>query len=100
MTVKLVHSNDELEEKEQDKAETNITGPAFCIQCNHTWIAVVPTGIVQLECPSCHTMKGLFRYPSHVGIDEDFRECSCGNSLFYLTKEGHLCPNCGNYQIY
>jgi hypothetical protein len=28
------------------------------------------------------------------------RECNCGNRLFYLTPDGHMCANCGIYQGY
>jgi exosome complex RNA-binding protein Csl4 len=24
----------------------------------------------------------------------------CGNQLFYIRPEGHMCPNCGIYQSY
>ena len=75
-------------------------GDAFCFQCNHSWIAVAPAGTVQLECPSCHTMKGLYKFPFSVSEGELLRECSCGCQLFYLTPEGHLCTNCGIYQQY
>lgn len=77
-----------------------MTGEAFCISCKHTWVAMSPTGISQLQCPECRTMKGLFKYPACVPEGQLIRECSCGNELFYLTPEGHLCPNCGNYQQY
>lgn len=77
------------------------SGPAFCLQCAHEWEAVAETGAVQLECPSCKTMKGLFKYPSFFGSpDTLIRTCGCGNQLFYITPQGHLCPNCGIYQSY
>lgn len=75
-------------------------GEAFCLQCSCTWLAVAPTGTVQLECPNCHTMKGLYRYPHSVPADALIRRCDCGCTLFQLTPEGHLCPNCGVYQRY
>ena len=76
------------------------SGEAFCLQCNYEWIAILNTGITQLQCPECKTMKGLLKFPFHVSKDELYRECNCGNYLFYITPEGHLCPNCGNYQTY
>lgn len=88
-----------LSDKKNEKAGW-ATGEAFCLQCDHTWIQVTPTGEVQLECPKCKTMKGLFKYPFNVCENELIRECNCGNQLFYLTPEGHLCPNCGIYQRY
>lgn len=76
------------------------TGEAFCLQCGAEWIAVVPAGTVNFECPQCHTEKGLMKLPyappSHVLV----RQCNCGNQFFWITPEGHLCPNCGIYQSY
>lgn len=75
-------------------------GDAFCIQCGHEWIAVSPTGTTQLECPECHTLKGLYRFPFNFEEGTLVRECNCGNRLFYLSQNGHLCANCGIYQRY
>jgi len=82
------------------KREQHAHGNAFCLQCSHEWVAVAPTGTVQLECPECKTMKGLFKFPFAPATGELVRECNCGNQLFYLTPEGHLCTNCGIYQRY
>lgn len=81
----------------QIKKQQHGTGEAFCLQCKHEWIAVVPTGVDHFECPECHTHKGVLRYEYMPKI---VRECNCGNRLFYLTPDGHMCPNCGNYQEY
>lgn len=75
-------------------------GEAFCLQCRHEWQAVAPVGTTQLECPECHTMKGLFRFPFAPSVGQMVRECNCGNQLFYLTPDGHMCANCGTYQSY
>lgn len=82
------------------KASQYGSGEAFCFQCRHEWVAVAETGAVQLECPECHALKGLFKFPYNVSTGQLVRECACGNQLFYLTPEGHLCPNCGIYQSY
>lgn len=82
------------------KKEPHAAGEAFCFQCGHTWVAVAPAGETQLECPSCHTMKGLWKFPFAPSEGQLVRECNCGNQLFYLTPEGHLCANCGTYQTY
>jgi len=82
------------------KDERHASGEAFCLQCRHEWVAVAPTGTVQLQCPQCLTMKGLFKYPCNLEAGAMIRVCNCGNDLFYLTTEGHLCPNCGTYQSY
>jgi len=75
-------------------------GLAFCIGCSHHWQAVAPTGTTQLECPSCHAMKGKWRFEFQPSAGQMVRECNCGNQLFYLTPDGHLCANCGIYQSY
>jgi len=75
-------------------------GEAFCIQCGAEWMDVAQTGIVQLECPECKTMKGLLKFPFHFQEGALVRQCNCGNQLFYLSPEGHLCANCGIYQQY
>lgn len=81
-----------------EEAVQHGTGTAFCIGCDHTWQVVAPTGTTTFECPSCHAMKGKWKfefYPSDFVC-----ECNCGNQLFYLTRDGHLCANCGIYQQY
>ena len=75
-------------------------GPAFCIGCDHTWQAVAPAGTTELECPSCRTMKGKWKFEFMPSGDQMVRQCNCGNQLFYLTPDGHLCANCGIYQRY
>lgn len=76
------------------------TGEAFCIDCEHTWVAVAPNGTRCLECPSCHRMTGKFKFEWYPPPGTMVRVCDCGNQLFYLTQEGHLCANCGTYQRY
>jgi hypothetical protein len=76
------------------------TGEAFCIQCGYEWVAVVESGIVDLECPECKTFKCKFKFEFRVNEGQKVWECNCGNKLFYLTPEGHLCANCGIYNSY
>jgi len=75
-------------------------GPAFCVNCKHEWIATAPTGTTVFECPSCQRVTGHFKFEFAPAEDQLVRECNCGNHLFYLTPEGHLCANCGRYQYY
>lgn len=75
-------------------------GEAFCLHCNHTWIAVAPTGTTQLECPECHTLKGHWKFEFAPSDGQLVRVCNCGNQLFYLTPEYHMCANCGTVQYY
>jgi len=79
---------------------SRMAGEAFCFHCKHEWIATAPTGATQLECPKCGSLKGIFKFPACVEEGQLIRQCKCGNDLFYLTPEGHLCPNCGIYQTY
>jgi len=78
----------------------SLSGDAFCMACDHEWVATAPSGTVWLECPSCHTHRATFRFHCDVPNGTLVRECDCGNQLFYLTLQGHLCPNCGIYQQY
>lgn len=82
------------------RLQPHVTGEAFCLQCDHWWVAVAEVGTTRLECPECHAMKGLFAFECVPAEGTLVRECDCGNQLFYLTQEGHLCPNCGVYQQY
>lgn len=78
----------------------HLAGEAFCISCNHAWAGVAPSGTVNLECPKCHRHTGHFKFEAGPPEGTMVRTCNCGNQLFYLTPEGHLCPNCGVYQRY
>lgn len=80
--------------------EPHAAGQAFCMGCGHTWAGVAAIGVTELECPGCHAFKGRFKFEFSPGHLQEVRECNCGNQLFYLTREGHMCPNCGTYQSY
>lgn len=84
----------------KSREEPHMSGKAHCIACDHQWMAVAPVGTVFLECPSCHTEKGRFIGACSPDEGTEVRECNCGNQLFYLTREGHMCANCGIYQFY
>ena len=73
-------------------------GKARCMHCSHEWEAVVPIGVLEcFECPSCHLMRGMFRYP-FVKEGQQVWVCNCGNDLFHMTPNGMYCPNCGDWQ--
>lgn len=82
------------------KTEPHQVGSAFCIACDHEWEAVAPVGIEVLECPSCRCVKGRFKFECAPAVGLQVRQCNCGNQLFYLTPQGHMCPRCGTYQSY
>ena len=88
-----------IEFKHEEVQEPYLSGKAHCIQCDHTWIAVAPVGASFLECPECKTEKGAF-IGACVPSDVEVRECNCGNQLFFLTREGHMCAKCGTYPFY
>lgn len=83
-----------------ETTEQHGAGEAFCIGCGHTWTAVAPTGTLAFECPQCRSTKGKWKFEFYPSEGQQVRECQCGNQLFYLTPEGHLCANCGIYQRY
>lgn len=76
----------------KEDREPHALGPAHCLECFHSWHAIVPVGTVQLMCPECKTMKGVFSLP--FAPDEHYA-CACGNDLFYATRNGVFCPKCG-----
>ena len=80
--------------KEKDERTAHIVGTAICLDCQNKWTAVAPIGSTVLECPDCGTQKGKFFYEV-IRQDREHWECSCGNDLFYITKDGSYCPNCG-----
>lgn len=82
------------------RQEQHGEGEAFCLACNHTWRAVAPTGTESFECPECHRWLGHWKFEFYPSTDQMVRQCNCGTQLFYLTPDGHLCPNCGIYQQY
>ena len=72
----------------------HLAGEAFCIQCKHKWVAVAPSGTVDLECPSCHTMKGLLKYPCEP--ENSAWVCYCGCHVFMISELTNIiCWNCG-----
>jgi Zn finger protein HypA/HybF involved in hydrogenase expression len=79
-----------------DDEQPNLEGEALCMQCQHEWAAVCPIGVVWLECPECHSMKGHMKYD--VQRDGHEWKCRCGNDLFRVTPDGYYCPNCGTWQ--
>ena len=82
------------------KQEQHGAGEAFCLACGYVWAAVVPTGAVNFECPGCGRWTGHWKYEFYPSEGQMVRQCNCGNQLFYLTPDGHLCASCGLYQRY
>ena len=71
----------------------HICGEVRCIQCNHSWTAVAPVGTLEFECPECHTLKGVLKYPCEP---ESAFVCNCGCHLYILSETGNMiCYKCG-----
>lgn len=68
------------------------SGQARCVGCRHEWVAVAPIGATEFECPACSALKGFF-----IGTysPEERWECACECDLFYMTRTGAMCINCG-----
>jgi len=74
----------------------HLTGEAICTGCKHEWTAVAEVGTLQLECPSCGTMKGLFK---HACEPVTAWTCNCGCFVFMISPQGVICYSCGVYQL-
>lgn len=77
-------------------------GAALCIGCRHEWEAAAPTGTWQLECPSCGSMKGIFRHPIGASPGDVAFSCNCGcEALTAYMRAGKFwlrCMSCGTDQ--
>lgn len=82
---------DILQFKQRESAHSR--GWASCQHCRHKWQAVAPAGVVELECPKCHSMKGLYIY-GHED-DESTWLCKCGCHVFTISETGAVCWKCG-----
>lgn len=73
--------------------QAHLSGPAVCLACRHSWVAVAPLGTTELECGSCGLFRGIFAYPPRPSMHY---ECQCGNSTYYIG-EGEIpwCTYCG-----
>lgn len=85
--------------KRPEPHEEHLSGEAVCIGCQYKWVAVTPVGVWQLECPSCHSMKGIFRLPIGAGTGDPEFVCECGCvALTAYIRHGKFwlrCMSCG-----
>ena len=85
-----------------EREEPHLAGEALCIGCRHEWVAVAPVGVWQLECPSCTSMKGIWRYPVGGDVGDAVFQCACGCealTAYYRDARFHLkCMSCGKEQ--
>jgi hypothetical protein len=84
----------------EEPKEQHGCGDAFCMSCGHEWVGVAPTGSTFFECGQCHRWTGHWKFGFYPPTDTKVWQCNCGNQLFYMTPEGHLCASCGIYQRY
>lgn len=82
--------------------EPHWTGTARCIGCQHEWQAVAPMGTFDLECPSCHLMKGHPKHPFGAQPGDLLFLCNCGSeALTAYHRKGTFylkCMACGTDQ--
>ena len=61
------------------EASPHLSGEAMCLVCQYKWVAVAPIGECSLECPECHTFRGVF---TGNPLGEEHYRCKCGCSHF------------------
>lgn len=74
------------------------SGTAQCLACRHKWVATAPVGVVELECPGCHGMTGVFSALCVTGFPQF--TCDCGSALFSIDTHGAYCIRCGTRPVY
>ncbi len=81
------------------KEPPHLAGSAKCIGCAHEWEAVAPVGTVSLECPSCSSERGVWRYPVRATEGDSLFLCNCGcEALTAYHRAGKFwlkCMCCG-----
>lgn len=89
------------------RGERSLEGDARCLACDHEWRARVVYEVEtdvgfqgDLECPSCHCMRGQFIWPFFGPPDEMIWTCLCGGAVFSITLQGTRCINCGRHQAF
>lgn len=75
------------------KPDRFVSGLFRCSVCKHEWSGVVPAGVVDgCECPECGLHRGMSVHPVVPG---ELFKCDCSGELYYLTREGASCRECG-----
>ena len=77
-----------------------ISGEARCQACGHEWVAVAQAPAPWLLCPSCESVKGLFKWPCRPGEGAKIWVCNCGSEAFYITPDAVFCANCAGEQLF
>ena len=82
------------------KNTPHLQGKARCLACGSEWQAVVPEGVINLECPQCNLNRGVIlnncAFPEGAWV----LTCSCTNQIFMIKEDREtLCVNCGKIQV-
>lgn len=91
--VSLAEKREEMK-KRAEQSQPHTEGGAKCTNCGHKWRAVAPAGVIDLECPACHELRGIFEFNCSVSNDFLF-VCVCGRDLFQVKPDGLSCVCCG-----
>lgn len=68
-------------------------GPCRCVKCKHEWRGSAAEGAMNLECPECHCMTGIF---AAIVLPTGYVwECKCGNIFQCVTRSEIICVSCG-----
>lgn len=79
------------------KNSEHLEGTGVCLHCKHEWEAIVPTGVVCIQCPQCGLHRGVLK---GCCSPEWMWECMCGCRFFFLTTEKAICANCGHAKLF
>jgi hypothetical protein len=85
------------------RPDPHVAGPAKCLACGKEWVSVAPLGTFTLECPECHTERGVYVAPIGMSTDYSLWTCTidgCGCQHMTIAKhyEGGYwiaCCKCG-----
>lgn len=73
----------------------HIAGAAKCLDCAYEWVAVSPAGTVDIECPKCETLRGVYYTPIPPDESECIFTCDCKNDVFFVSPDYISCSKCG-----
>lgn len=79
------------------KRQPHASGTVICGGCKHQWQAVAPLRLDDdLECPSCHSMRGIWLRNFGPANNELRFSCNhCEAQFFYVLTQSVMCIGCG-----
>lgn len=83
---------------ERQAREPHTVGPATCLNCQHQWTAIIPTGYLEIDCPECGSGRGV-RDGLVEPADSDGKVFTCAKcecQQFMITTRYAMCQGCGN----